>query len=252
MKAASDFVTQNTRIALLPIVVYIITIPIALWWTASAVYLMSIGEPFQEEDSFIATIKYESATKYMGLFLLFGLFWILAFMIACVQFVIAATTCMWYFSGQGAENSDSNGRVSIGLGVSWCFKYHLGSLAMGSFLIAVVQMIKVLFEYFAAKYEKVAGKDNVVFKAITCCLRCCIWCLDAYVKFLTRNAYIQIALHNSSFCTAAKESFYLSIRHAGRFASANVIGRIIDLIGKGAIVAMSVWLTIMAVQSQAP
>lgn len=107
MKAASDFVTQNTRIAMLPIIVYIITIPVALWWTASAVYLMSIGEAFQEEDSFIASIKYESATKYMGLFLLFGLFWILAFMIACEQFIIAATTCMWYFSGQGADTSDN-------------------------------------------------------------------------------------------------------------------------------------------------
>ena len=133
------------------------------------------------------------------------------------------------------------------LGVKWCFKYHLGSLAMGSFLIAVVQMIKVLFEYFAAKYEKVAGKDNVIFKSVACCIRCCIWCLDAYVKFLTRNAYIQIALHNSHFCKAAKEAFYLSVSHVARFSSIIIIGRILDLIGKGAIVAASVWLTILLI-----
>ena len=155
---------------------------------------------------------------------------------------------MWYFSGEGSDNSDSRGRVSIMLGVKWCLSYHLGSLAMGSFLIAVVQMIKVLFEYFAKKHEKVAGRNNPVFKAITCCIRCCIWMLEAYVKFLTRNAYIQIALHNSTFCTAAKEAFYLAIRHVGRFASINIIGRILDLIGKGVIVASSVWLTLILIQ----
>jgi hypothetical protein len=44
---------------------------------------MSIGTPTFEEKSFIATIVYEDATKYMGLYMLFGLFWLLAFMIAC-------------------------------------------------------------------------------------------------------------------------------------------------------------------------
>jgi hypothetical protein len=60
---------------------------------------MSIGTPKFEEKSFIASIEYETSTKYMGLYMLFGLFWILAFIIACEQFITAVTACMWYFSG---------------------------------------------------------------------------------------------------------------------------------------------------------
>lgn len=74
-------------------------------------------------------------------------------------------------------------------GLWWAFRYHLGSLAFGSLLIAIVTMIKVLFEYFAKKYEKMAG-DNVFVKAIICYVRCMIWCLDACVKFISENAYI--------------------------------------------------------------
>ena len=35
-----------------------------------------------------------------------------------------------------------------------------------------------------------AGKDNVIVKAITCCMRCVLYCLDKYVKFITKNAFI--------------------------------------------------------------
>lgn len=46
VKAASDFVSSNSRVALVPVVVYLLSLPVALWWTVSAVYLMSIGEAY--------------------------------------------------------------------------------------------------------------------------------------------------------------------------------------------------------------
>jgi len=159
---------------------------------------------------------------------------------------------MWYFSGEGSDDAKSRGAVSVSLGVKWAFLYHLGSIAFGAFLIAVVTMLKVVFEYFAKKYEAIAGKDNPVYKAAACVIRGCIWCLDCCVKFINENSYIQIALHNSTFCKGAQEAFYLMIRHAGRFSSAQVVGYIMTLIGKGTIVGASVWLTIVLVDSQYP
>jgi hypothetical protein len=60
------------------------------------------------------------------------------------QFIISAACVLWYFS----SSSDSNGRGSLLTGLYWVFKYHLGSIAFGSFLIAVVQFIRVIFEYY--------------------------------------------------------------------------------------------------------
>ena len=72
----------------------------------------------------------------------------------------------------------------------WGLVYHVGSLAFGAFLIAVIQMIKVIFEYLAKKGESVFGKENCLYKIVICYIRYYIWYLDQYVKFINKNAYI--------------------------------------------------------------
>jgi hypothetical protein len=100
---------------------------------------------------------------------------------------------MWYFNGQGDAGGSG---ASVLLAVKWGTWYHCGSIALGSFLIALITMIRIVFEYLAHKYEAMAGKDGTLYKIVTCFMRCVLWCLDQYVKFITKNAFIQIALHN--------------------------------------------------------
>jgi hypothetical protein len=52
------------------------------------------------------------------------------------------------------------------------------------------------------------------------------------MKFLNKNAYIQIAIHSYSFCKAAKESFFLILRNAGRLLALGVVSEIVLLLGK--------------------
>jgi len=141
--------------------------------------------------------------------------------------------------------SDSPGEVSFLKALKWGLWNHMGSVAFGSFCIALITFIRIIFEYLAKKYEAIAGKDNVLVKVITCCMRCVLYCLDKYVKFITKNAFIQIALNSSNFCTAAWESFYLIIRYLGRFSSAGMIGWILMILGKGTIMGVSAWITFL-------
>lgn len=138
--------------------------------------------------------------------------------------------------------------VSVLKGVKWAMWYHIGSIAMGSFLIAVITFIRIIFEYIIYQYEKVGNKENPVYKAFKCVARCILWALDKYVKFITKNAYIQIALHNSMFCKAAWDSFCLCIRHVGRFSSAGMIGSIMMILGKGTIMSASAALTFILIK----
>jgi len=133
----------------------------------------------------------------------------------------------------------------------WGLWYHLGSIAFGSFIIAVITMIRVVFEYFAQQYEA-ANKENIVMKAVFCCIRCVLYCLDKYIKFITKNAYIQIALQSGNFCSSAWMSFYLMVRHAGRFGSASIIGWIMMMLGKGTIMALSGFFTILMITYSFP
>lgn len=74
-------------------------IPAVGAWLFFNVYLASIGTAYFQQDSYISGMKYEKYITYIFLFMLFGILWILAFMDAVEKFIIAATTCMWYFSG---------------------------------------------------------------------------------------------------------------------------------------------------------
>jgi hypothetical protein len=57
-------------------------------------------------------------------------------------------------------------------------------------------------------------------------------CLDRCVKFLTKNAYIQVAIRNKSFCPGAWTAFLLILKNAGRFAVLTSIGGIFMIIGR--------------------
>lgn len=130
--------------------------------------------------------------------------------------------------------------------------YHCGTVAFGSFCIAVITMIRVVFEYIVKQSEGAGAKENPIFKVVVCCVRGVLYLLDQYVKFISKNAFIQTALMNTSFCASAWNSFYLIVRHAGRFTSAGAIGWIMMLLGKGTIMSSTAYLTILYIKSSQP
>ena len=121
-------------------------IPIIGCWMYSSVHLMSIGEPFFVKNAFIGDMIYAESTRYMFLFMLFGILWIIAFLDALQMFVVASTTCMWYIIG-GSDVHVGAKNVSIKMSLKWAMFYHLGSISFGAFLVAVVTLIRVILEY---------------------------------------------------------------------------------------------------------
>jgi hypothetical protein len=58
-----------------------------------------------------------------------------------------------------------------------------------------------------------------------------IACFERCIKFLNKNAYIQIALLGKNFCKSAWNAFMLIVRNAGRIGALAGIGMIITLLG---------------------
>jgi hypothetical protein len=112
LAASSEYLSSNNRIVLLPVITYILTIPVAACWAVVSTYLMTIGTPEYKPDSFICTVKFDAHIGYVFWANLFGFFWIIAFVIAVQQFTIGATACMWYFR-QGSDDASTDGGVSI-------------------------------------------------------------------------------------------------------------------------------------------
>jgi len=239
MDATSQFIADVTSVFTVPVVFFFLILVWTLFWIISAVYVFSVGEAKPREDIPIADIEWNDTTRYVWFYHLFGLFWISAFIIGCAQFIIAAAAVVWYFEKGG--KSDSAGKDAIRTGVYWIFRYHMGSIAFGALIIAIMQVIKILFEYFRRKVEKASGGNTCV---VCLCkiARCCVWCLDCCVKYITKNAYIQVALTSKSFCPAAWATFWLIVRNAARFSIITSIGAILMFIGKALIMAFSGFL----------
>jgi len=98
---------------------------------------------------------------------------------------VIVAACTWYFS----STYDTPGDFSLARGFWWAFRYNLGSLSLGSFIIACIWVVRLLFEYVEKKMNKVAG-GNAGVACIATCIRCCLDCCHRFIKFLNKNAYI--------------------------------------------------------------
>lgn len=93
-------------------------------------------------------------------------------------------------------------------------------------------MIRIIFEYYKNQLEK-AGKENKLVKILLCATSYLLDCLERFIKFISKNAYIQIALTGKNFCAAAWNAFILILKNALRFGTANSIGFIFNILGVG-------------------
>jgi hypothetical protein len=87
--------------------------------------------------------------------------------------------------------------------------------------------------YIARRME--AKQGGALNKCVQCgfkVLICCVQCFERFIKFINRNAYIQIALQGFSFCKAAREAFFIILRNAGRFLTLGSIGGAFQFLGK--------------------
>lgn len=145
-KTTAQYVGANLRIFALPLFSWVCLAVWVLVWGFSIVHVASVGEVTQRAApfSFTTEIMWTNDARYMVLYQVFGLLWVAAFINGLCQFIIAASACLWYFT----VNTDTKGRGTVGTALYWGFRFHMGSIAFGSFIIAVVQMIRIIFEWY--------------------------------------------------------------------------------------------------------
>lgn len=188
-------------------------------WLISVFFLAGTGTPQFVPDSYISAMVYTGTTKWLFLVQIFIILWVLAFFSAIERFIIASTSLNWYFKGFGSDASGANGSVSICQSFGWAYRYHLGTMALGSLIVAIVNMIRILFEYAVKQAEKTSVSQNAVAKCAICVTRCYLTCLEGCIKFINEQAYIMCAINSTNFCESAKEGFYISVRHYARFTA---------------------------------
>ncbi|CAD7962281.1 unnamed protein product [Amoebophrya sp. A120] len=175
---------------------------------------------------------------------LFGIFWITELFTALGQFVVSYCVVLWYFS-----DKDSNGRkrgppFPLFKGVFVGIFFHLGTLAMGAFCIAMLRVVRIVLQY-VAKQAKQA--DNAVLEIIAKLLLCCVMCFERFGSFLNNTAYMDVALRSSNFCAAAKNAFTMITSEIATIALLNGACAVFQVVGAALISGFGGFLTFLMV-----
>ncbi|KAM8824152.1 choline transporter-like protein 2 isoform 1-T2 [Synchiropus picturatus] len=173
--------------------------------------------------------KYLIGLQFYNVFLFF---WCANFVTALGQMTLAGAFASYYWAFNKSEDLPS---CPVFSSLGRCLRYHVGTLAFGSLLLSIIQIIRVLLEYLD---HKLKGAHNKCTKFLLCCLKCCFWCLEKFIKFLNRNAYIMTAIYGKNFCTSARDAFFLLMRNIIRVAVLDKVTDFLLFLGKLLVVGL--------------
>uniref|UniRef100_A0A8C7WYL1 Choline transporter-like protein n=1 Tax=Oryzias sinensis TaxID=183150 RepID=A0A8C7WYL1_9TELE len=248
-----------------PLFTFVLLLICVAYWSATALYLATSGIPVYKVVALNATepgctginatescdpqsfnsSKYQDCASARCIFITYneeGLFQRNLFNLQiynaiaflwCVNFVIALGQCTlagafasyyWAFNKPGdIPMFPVTGSFMRSL------RYHVGSLAFGALILTLVQIVRILLEYID---HKTRSAQNACARFILCCMKCCLWCLEKFIKFLNRNAYIMIAIYGKNFCVSAKNAFKLLMRNIIRVVVLDKVTDVLLFFGK--------------------
>ena len=152
-------------------------------------------------------VDHQELLKWLNLF---AYLWFGAFLFALGEIVLAGVFSNYYWSKERFTTP-----FPLFYSLMIMIRYHLGSIAFGSLLIATLRYIRIIFEYITKKVSQLEG--NIVFGFIVKCFSCFLWVFEKFLKFLNKNSYVLIAARGYSFCKATRKAFVYMISNCLRF-----------------------------------
>jgi hypothetical protein len=219
IETAADFFADTKRVALVPIFFFIVSVASVFAFVYGYVCISSIGTITVDSVSLqTKRIQHPDNIAAVQWLFIFGCLWSVAFLLSCNEFVIVVSAATWYFSNKTIPDDDGiPGDSEVWKGFYWIPLYHLGSLAIGSLMITLVWLIRAVFEYVAEKIQYTESQ-NACGNCLLSCIRCVLTCFDHWLRYLTKNAYIYLAISSESFCSSALNSFILMLKNSAKFA----------------------------------
>lgn len=199
-------------------------------WMYYCVYLVSSGDINTHVDDTTGltfkTVDFDKNTQHAIVFMVFGWFWSVGFIEAMGQIITSHSVVSWYFADR-RQIIDSN---QVLYSTVFCARYHCGTAAMGSLVIAIIRMIRMTLEYI--KMRLAYNSNSKIAKYVACYLSCIMNIFEKGIKFLNKHAYVQCAIFGTPFFTSAGRAYFLLVRNFGRLAAVTVVGDFVILVGK--------------------
>jgi hypothetical protein len=176
-------------------------------------------------------------------FMFFCLLWTMNFISNFGSCVISHSVATWYFTyPENRKDVISNG--TIWESYKLVLRKHFGTIALGSLLIGLVQFARSICLYIQKNLKKGAAPkrgsvktgpmttSRRVGQVVCCCISCCLCCFETFLKYISKQAYIQTAIHGYGFIGSGKASIALILKNILRVGGITFVSEFVLLIGK--------------------
>jgi len=213
--AATDALFSMPCMLLMPVIeslIKVVTFSVLMYFFA---FLISAGEMDtktyttvggEDVNGLRRHFKHDDKEKGFIWFYIFGIFWFMELANAMGQFAISWSVVGWYYTPKPKNHNVA--------GLLWGYIYgctfHLGTLAFGSFIIALCRWLRLVMTVL----ERTEGEGNPVAKCIAKILICCITCFEKFFKMINKNAYIDVCITSNNFCGAAGDVMQFLVGNA--------------------------------------
>uniref|UniRef100_A0A8C5AZH7 Choline transporter-like protein n=1 Tax=Gadus morhua TaxID=8049 RepID=A0A8C5AZH7_GADMO len=196
-----------------------------IYWVLVLLFLGTTGNPQQSEETGLTEFRLTGTLQYLTWYHAVGLVWISEFILACQQMTVAGAVVTYYFT----RDKNRLPLTPILSSVLRLLRYHLGTVAKGSFIITLVKVPRLVLMYL---HNQLKGKENACARCLLKTCICCLWCLEKCLNYLNQNAYAATAINSTSFCTSARDAFVILVENALRVAAINAVGDFVLFLGK--------------------
>lgn len=178
------------------------------------------------------TFKKDEVIQFARIINCLAIFWVVQFIIGCQHMIIAGSVATWFFTRKKSALASP-----ILKSYGYLFNFHLGTVAFGSLLIAILQIVRL---FFTLVKKAISDPKNEVSQFLFKISSCCLYCLEKALVYLTRNAYIEVAIFGDKLWTSGQRAYHMLVNNALRVAAINSVGDFVLFLGKVLVVVCSV------------
>ncbi|XP_029368063.1 choline transporter-like protein 1 isoform X2 [Echeneis naucrates] len=230
-------------LTLQPFITFLALLFFWIYWILVLLFLGTTGNPVQNEETGLTEFRLTGPLQYLTWYHAVGLVWISEFILACQQMTVAGAVVTYYFT----RDKNRLPVTPILSSVLRLVRYHLGTVAKGSFIITLVKIPRLILMYI---HNQLKGKENACARCLLKTCICCLWCLEKCLNYLNQNAYAATAINSTSFCTSARDAFVILVENALRVATINAIGDFVLFLGKILIVTTTAFAGVLLLNYQ--
>ena len=237
IQEAGKVLISDPSIMLVPIITFALVAGLLCWVLYVSLYLWTIedNDEVSVDSGTFGNVSYtlpkEVTSKNNLLYYnIFGWFWTMGLFSSLGYFVVASATVQWYYSHVNDDEKSLPCVTGWARGYFWGIFYHLGCLVTGALIVAIVQFVRFMVQHLTYQMRKSSWCACLI-----CLLDCCLACLERFLQYISRNAYIVTAIDGTGFWPSCCKAISILLGSIEYLAPLILVSDVVFFLGKLAI-----------------